>query len=79
MTDKHKLKRCPFCGSENIKYYNGWKFGDRGADLTGFRTPSICCVDCEIGFNSGSFGRGVSDKVAEEQLKEDWNRRINDR
>jgi len=70
-----KFKRCPFCGCENVIYFNGWRFGDRNKDDSKWRVPSVSCDWCGIGFKIGSFGRGVSDEKAKEMARKAWNRR----
>jgi len=70
-----ELKPCPFCHSEDVRFHNGWARGSRKDDISNHRTPSITCRDCGIGFSSGSFGRGISDKSAKKETFQQWNKR----
>ena len=69
---------CPFCGGKDVKYYNGWGFGDRGKDNMKWREPAVSCSACGIGFCLGSCGRGVSDEIAMAETIAAWNRRAHE-
>ena len=71
-----ELKPCPFCGWKTINYFNGWKHGDREKDGGKWRSPSITCEGCEIGFSAGSFGFGISDEEAKDIIITAWNTRF---
>lgn len=78
-----KLKNCPFCGSTRVEYDSGWPFGClENAAANGIaeekllkRTPVICCDDCGISFNLGSYGFSISDYRTKELLFNAWNQR----
>ena len=77
-----KLKSCPFCGSEDVYYFSGWKGGTRakhkkyelGKEPEG-RSPSISCEECGIGLTAGWFGYGISDANAKKYTCNAWNKR----
>ena len=74
-----KLKPCPFCGGR-CKYYSGWGGGSRKkAKIKDGRDPSICCEKCGIGFSTGWYGHGISDKHAEEETRKAWNLRYKEK
>lgn len=73
-----KIKPCPFCGSNDVKYFDGrgqakwnkWlKYGKVG------RSPVLCC-SCGIGFSLGIFMNGFSDEEAKNMTIDSWNRRV---
>ena len=76
-----ELEPCPFCGSDDVAYHNGWMFGNRQKHIVktreekSFREPSITCGDCGIGFSKGSYGWGITDEQAEADTKTAWNTR----
>jgi len=76
--NKVEIKNCPFCGHKDVRYYTGWKKGNRKYDNSKGRSPSITCERCGMGFSYGWFGRGITDKDAKEKTIEKWNNRYND-
>lgn len=71
-----ELKLCPFCGSKETHYFNGWKKGARKFDTKRDREPSVTCEKCGIGMSFGSFGYGVTDRLAKKMTIDAWNRRV---
>jgi hypothetical protein len=72
---ENNLQECPFCDSIEVEYFNGWKWGDRTRDNSPFRTPTITCNLCGIGFTVGVIGRGIPDYKAQKILERAWNKR----
>ena len=67
------VKPCPFCGSTDITYFNGWRGGssDRTNDIG--RSPSIGCPDHYL--RIGWYGFGISDDEVREEVITEWNKR----
>jgi len=74
-TEPTQLKPCLSCGSNNVSYCSDWKLNDRERDDSQFRSPSIGCDDCGFVMQGDSFGRGVSDEVAQRHTVGKWNTR----
>jgi len=70
-----EMAACPHCGSSDVTYHNGWKFGDRNRDPANNRSPAICCGGCGTGFGIGVLFDGISDDDAERMTVDAWNRR----
>ena len=71
-----KLISCPHCGSNRLRFYNGWAFGKRTQEANkhvGERTPTICCVGCDTCFDLGVFGGVFPDTVVRKKLYDAWN------